>query len=713
MARITVTTLVDENDGGNGGTGLSLREAIALANASAGKDRIIFDSSLKHGTISLSLDEALRITDDVTISGLGANNLTLDANQQSQLFIVDDGTDQTIDVVLKGLTLTGGQTSGAGGAILNAEKLKIQNSVITGNTAESGGGGIANQGGELTVLKSQISENSTGNGDIEDASDVGGGILNTDNGHVSVFKSQISDNQAESRGGGIYSTSGRVSIQQSTISGNEAQERSGGGISNLGVLNVNNSVLADNTANSGGGGIANAGDSQITNSTLSNNAAMDDYSGGGGFLNTNGGVATIHNSQITDNTSTYSGGGITNTDESTLSVRDSQIANNTAQYGNGGGVENYSDSDATITNSVISGNTAGLEGGGIYNTYSTLTLNDSTVQENSVGNAGGGIANAGDATVNKSVIIGNTAAQGGGIANGYDSAYYSLPGYLTVRDSIIAANMASDGGGGVANILGSATVSGTAIVSNSSPTGDLLGPVPFESDGDNVIGDGSGAEGFVDGVKNDIVGIEEAPSAIKVGTDNSDTLNGTLAIGDLLAGLDNDDTLRGKTGGDLLLGGDGDDFIHAGSDNDIILGQAGNDELKGFKGDDVIRGGTGNDEIEGGSGADSLRGGQDRGRFSNQLEITIGDVLRGGQDGDRFFYSNGDGVDQITDFNLSEDELIIQGLSSSVVEYIDAPGQVGTIVAFRTGGRLQAHSAILIDGISASDFSTTAIVTFA
>ena len=47
MAQFIVTTDIDENDGGAtvanpGGQGLSLREAIALANAAPGADEIVF-----------------------------------------------------------------------------------------------------------------------------------------------------------------------------------------------------------------------------------------------------------------------------------------------------------------------------------------------------------------------------------------------------------------------------------------------------------------------------------------------------------------------------------------------------------------------------------------------------------------------------------------------------------------------------------------------
>src|SRR6188474_3680116 len=59
MATVTVTTLSDENDAGAtvgtpGGTGLSLREAIVLANAGSNGNIIYFPPALSGGTIRLT-----------------------------------------------------------------------------------------------------------------------------------------------------------------------------------------------------------------------------------------------------------------------------------------------------------------------------------------------------------------------------------------------------------------------------------------------------------------------------------------------------------------------------------------------------------------------------------------------------------------------------------------------------------------------------------
>ena len=79
----------------------------------------------------------------MTIQGLGAANLTIDAAGQSRVFNVDDGISNTmISVSISGLTLTNGYTTGNGGAIYSTERLTVQDSIISGNTASGNGGGI-------------------------------------------------------------------------------------------------------------------------------------------------------------------------------------------------------------------------------------------------------------------------------------------------------------------------------------------------------------------------------------------------------------------------------------------------------------------------------------------------------------------------------------------------------------------------------------------
>ena len=180
---LIVDTTVDETDGNYSPGDLSLREAIGLANGNIGfSDTISFDASLNYQTITLRLGE-LQILDDVSIAGPGADLLTIDASGNdptpdqnngdgSRVFYVVDGIPgPTTDVSISGLTLTGGDLYGNGGAIFNEEDLLVQACTISNNSADSSGG-IFNFRGNLTVTASRIRNN------IVVANFAGGGILN-------------------------------------------------------------------------------------------------------------------------------------------------------------------------------------------------------------------------------------------------------------------------------------------------------------------------------------------------------------------------------------------------------------------------------------------------------------------------------------------------------------------------------------------------------
>src|SRR5688572_19951254 len=75
MATLTVTTAFDVVNAGDGVT--SLREAINSANALPGEDLIDFDPALFGATIQLQAANPLTISDDLMLSGLGAEELTV------------------------------------------------------------------------------------------------------------------------------------------------------------------------------------------------------------------------------------------------------------------------------------------------------------------------------------------------------------------------------------------------------------------------------------------------------------------------------------------------------------------------------------------------------------------------------------------------------------------------------------------------------------
>ncbi|MCA9027830.1 MAG: tandem-95 repeat protein [Planctomycetaceae bacterium] len=255
---------------------LTLREALEAANtnvivgdAAAGSDTevdtIAFADGL-NGTITLDGTQ-LTITDDVTITGLGADQLAVSGNNASRVFEIASG----ITAEITGLTITGGSQT-FGGGLVNRGILTLNSVVVSDNTATaSDGGGIRNNG-TLTLTDSTVSDNtaSGSGGGIHSAGTLtltgstvsdnmadfsGGGILN--NGTLTLTGSTVSGNMAgNDTGGGIFNnTSGTAWLMQSTVSGNTAVRFAGGGIHNNGTLTVEHSTIVGNSAGTDGGGL--------------------------------------------------------------------------------------------------------------------------------------------------------------------------------------------------------------------------------------------------------------------------------------------------------------------------------------------------------------------------------------------------------------------------------------------------------------------------
>ena len=116
MELFTVDTVLDTTDPGDGL--LSLREALALANADADKDEIQFADALAGKTLVLT-QGALRIEADLLIDG-PPSGFTIDGDGKSGVLSIYkvEGPDPT--VTLAAMTITGGKTTGVGGGILLA-----------------------------------------------------------------------------------------------------------------------------------------------------------------------------------------------------------------------------------------------------------------------------------------------------------------------------------------------------------------------------------------------------------------------------------------------------------------------------------------------------------------------------------------------------------------------------------------------------------------
>ncbi|MGL5833988.1 MAG: choice-of-anchor Q domain-containing protein [Waterburya sp.] len=204
--QIIVSTLEDESDRDFSAGDLSLREAIELAENG---NTITFDSNLSGGTITLNSGELL-IDKGLHIDGLSAGNLTIDGNDASRVFNINDQSDRVNqEVTINGIIITGGANTTEGGGIYNRENLTITNTTLNNNTSDNLGGAIANYG-IANISNSTISNN---------FGTLGGGISNSDNGVLDLSNSTISNNF----GGGVFNENS-ATVSSSIIANNTSSD---------------------------------------------------------------------------------------------------------------------------------------------------------------------------------------------------------------------------------------------------------------------------------------------------------------------------------------------------------------------------------------------------------------------------------------------------------------------------------------------------------
>jgi hypothetical protein len=244
----------------------SLRAAIGNAACTS----ISFDAALSGQTIALTSGE-LVIERALTITGPGAGQLAVSGGGSSRVVRVGYG----IEASISGLTITGGDAM-SGGGIYNYGTLALADCVVSGNRANSNGGGIHNEWNQqLTLSDCTVSGNSAY---------TGAGIFNS--GVAILTRSTISGNSAVTKGGGIYQEDGTLAVVASTVAENTAT--AGGGLyaySYNSVTQLINSTISGNSASYRGGGVyVDLGLVRMVLSTITANQAAE---GGGGILSNN------------------------------------------------------------------------------------------------------------------------------------------------------------------------------------------------------------------------------------------------------------------------------------------------------------------------------------------------------------------------------------------------------------------------------------------
>ncbi len=394
---------------GNGSPGSCTQNA--LATALNGGGLVTFHCGGAH-TITLTSQQT--ITADTIIDGAGV--ITLSGGGSTRIFNIQNGADVTI----RNLTIANGYSHDDGGGIY-AERLStltIENSTITGNTADNGGGlatngwGANDDGVVVTISHSTFTNNTATAAAIPGGGNGGGGLYLSGGSAATITDSLFSGNDSQN-GGAIHLLHSNLHTVNVTFDGNTAVNTAGGGGGGAiymdgakgltGQLEIELSRFTNNSTNQLGGAIFSFPEGTehtvINQSTFDSNTASNSAQGGAIYHQsaTGNGPLTISNSTFVHNVA---------------------IANQADNAGTGGALWVWN-GNVSITNSTFSGNQAihslnlpgddwhrGFGGAATFGDNTNTTIVNSTFAGNHAGFVGGAIA--GPATVRNSIISQNT-----------------------------------------------------------------------------------------------------------------------------------------------------------------------------------------------------------------------------------------------------------------------------------------------------------------
>ena len=222
-------------------------------------------AGLEHDTIKLragtykvtragasTTDGDLDVYDDLTIVGKGVGKSRIKSTIADRVLHNGAFGGGPISLTLSDLSITGGNTTQAGGGIVSeGERLTMRRVAVIGNHAISAGGiGVAL--GKLVMSDSYVAVN------VSEGS-AGGINLGPSTENNEILRSLIEGNHADSGAGGLFNQ-GSTTLSNVTISDNSATN--GGGIGNAGPLDspaelfLSRSTLFDNSAEFGANIIA-------------------------------------------------------------------------------------------------------------------------------------------------------------------------------------------------------------------------------------------------------------------------------------------------------------------------------------------------------------------------------------------------------------------------------------------------------------------------
>jgi uncharacterized repeat protein (TIGR01451 family) len=355
-----------------------LRRAILDAEVDAAHDTINFAPGVS-GTIVLT-DTLPLIDYDLTINGLGADELAVSGDNSYRVFEIDSDAAVTIT----GLTIRDGRVNG---------------------TDEHGGGLYVDGGASVMLSGTHVVSNSV------TGSDENGGGLYVADGYVTLQDTAVVSNSVTGRGGGVYVYTDTATLE---ITGGRIASNSG--------------------PRSGGGVYVLSGSATLTGTEVANNSASAPASGKGGGVCVSHGSVRLSGAAVISNSAGEHGGGLYAHRGMAL-LSQTRVERNRATSDGGGVNVRRASASAALTATCVVSNSAGNNGGGVNAHNGVMTLSDTCIERNSAGDIGGGLyVNSGSATLTGTQVVSNSATNGGGLVIG------SLGGGITATNGCIVFN---------------------------------------------------------------------------------------------------------------------------------------------------------------------------------------------------------------------------------------------------------------------------------
>lgn len=398
----------------------------------------------------------------VKLLGAGAGTTVVQGSGSQPVFLANNSAVQR-DVVVEGLTVTGGRaTSGAGiwvgnGAAPTFRNVTIENNGTGGGSA--GGGALVGSQGDLLLENALLRNNIA----------TAGAAIALWEGKATLRNSTIENTLGSQPTGSIadfgaiyVDAASKLTLENTTVKGHTAKQ--GGAVALLGnsTATITGGRFANNQATVVGAGIYVYGNSSLTISSaiVENNQAQRD----GGGIYVWDAQATIRRCTVANNAATQYGGGIVMTTNARGSIEDTVVERNQAGIDGGGIVIQYGSSPLVVRNSVNFNRAASVGGGFKLFDHANPTVRDNRAEGNTaMDGAGMQIEKEAAPIVESNDFVRNTASRFGG------AIVVNINATPQVLGNVISGNRASQNGGGMFVNAGSrAQIERNAFLGNTA-----------------------------------------------------------------------------------------------------------------------------------------------------------------------------------------------------------------------------------------------------